>query len=76
MHSMIEGQEAERLRIAKDLHDSLGGLLSSIKLHYNTFLQEQKELLNLPLMTKTNELIDESCIEVRRISHNIDASML
>ena len=35
MKSMIAGQEEERERIAKDLHDSLGGLLSTIKLRFD-----------------------------------------
>ena len=30
--SILEGQEAERSRMAKDLHDGLGGMLSGIKL--------------------------------------------
>ncbi len=35
MQSMLKGQEVERERIAKDLHDSLGGLLSTIKLRFD-----------------------------------------
>ena len=71
MNSMIEGQEAERLRIAKDLHDSLGGLLSTVKAHFTGIRQEQKQLNESSLAIKTNDLIDEACIEVRRISHNM-----
>ena len=71
MNSMIEGQEAERLRIAKDLHDSLGGLLSTVKAHFTTIQNEISQLEALDLTGKTNTLIDEACIEVRRISHNM-----
>ncbi|MDX1462158.1 MAG: sensor histidine kinase, partial [Marinirhabdus sp.] len=71
MKSMIEGQEAERLRIAKDLHDSLGGLLSTVKAHFSTLQNEMAGLETLDLTSKTNHLIDEACIEVRRISHNM-----
>ncbi len=71
MNSMIEGQEAERLRIAKDLHDSLGGLLSTVKAHFTTIQNEIEQLSTLNLTEKTNNLIDEACIEVRRISHNM-----
>ncbi len=71
MNSMIEGQEAERLRIAKDLHDSLGGLLSTVKAHFTTIQNEIEQLSSLNLTEKTNNLIDEACIEVRRISHNM-----
>ena len=71
LNSMIEGQEAERLRIAKDLHDSLGGLLSTVKAHFTTIQKEFEQLEQLNITKKTNDLIDEACIEVRRISHNM-----
>lgn len=71
MSSMIEGQEAERLRIAKDLHDSLGGLLSTVKAHFTTIQHEIVQLEEFNLTAKTNTLIDEACTEVRRISHNM-----
>lgn len=71
MNSMIEGQEAERLRIAKDLHDSLGGLLATVKAHFTSIQSEIEQLERLNLTGKTNDLIDEACLEVRRISHNM-----
>lgn len=71
MSGMIEGQEAERLRIAKDLHDSLGGLLSTVKAHFGSIQKECDQLDQVPIVQKTNGLIDEACIEVRRISHNM-----
>ena len=71
LNSMIEGQEAERLRIAQDLHDSLGGLLSTVKAHFTTIQNEIKQLEQLNIAGTTNQLIDEACLEVRRISHNM-----
>jgi len=71
LNSMIEGQENERLRIAKDLHDSLGGLLSNIKAHF-TKINTNNQLNHLSeVVNNTNQLIDEACLEVRRISHNM-----
>jgi len=71
LNSMIEGQESERLRIAQDLHDSLGGLLSTVKAHFSIIQKEIQHLESLNITTKTNQLIDEACVEVRRISHNM-----
>ncbi len=68
LSAMIEGQEKERSRIANDLHDSLGGLLSSVKSHFNALEQpDTKQEIYL----KTNTLIDDACGEVRRIAHNM-----
>lgn len=71
MSSMIAGQETERLRIAKDLHDSLGGLLSTVKAHFSSLKSISSEIEKSQLYGKTNSLIDEACVEVRRISHNM-----
>lgn len=71
LNSMIEGQEAERLRIAKDLHDTLGGLLSTIKAHFTGIQNQCNEISNIPLTQKTNQLIDQACLSVRRVSHNM-----
>lgn len=71
MSAMIEGQEAERLRIAKDLHDGIGGLLTSVKAHFGAIETELQKIRDLNIYEKTNQLIDEACVEVRRISHNM-----
>lgn len=68
VEAMVEGQEKERIRIAKDLHDSLGGLLMTVKAHFNAFAgtqaTDQRTL-------EANQLIDAACVEVRRISHRM-----
>lgn len=68
LSAVIEGEEKERLRIAADLHDGLGGLLTSVKAH---FYQLLKNTPKEGLYEKTSSLIDEACTEVRRISHNM-----
>jgi signal transduction histidine kinase len=68
LSAMIEGQEQERSRIAADLHDGLGGLLTSVKSHFNSL---EKPSLGSDLFDKTNRLLDDACGEVRRISHNM-----
>ncbi len=69
MDSMLEGQEKERARIAQDLHDSLGGLLSSVKSYFQS--TQIKDAGTAQRVEKTTSLIDEVASEVRRISHNM-----
>jgi len=71
MNAMIEGQEVERTRIAKDLHDGLGGLLSTVKAHFSNIQSEIRKIDKMNVYHKANELVDEACDEVRRISHNL-----
>lgn len=69
--SMIEGQESERQRIAQDLHDGIGGLLTTVKAHFYAIQEQVEKLQQLNLYQKTNALIDEACQEVRRVSQNM-----
>lgn len=71
LSAVIEGQESERMRIARDLHDGLGGLLTSVKAHFGAISNEIEQLKKLDVYSKTNQLIDEACTEVRRIAHNM-----
>ncbi|MDX1476876.1 MAG: ATP-binding protein [Saprospiraceae bacterium] len=71
MHSMIEGQEAERIRIARDLHDGLGGLLGTVKAHFSVIQNEIHKLESLNVYDEVDKLIDTASAEVRRISHNM-----
>jgi len=71
MHSMIEGQESERERISKDLHDSLGGLLSTIKLQLDHIPIDQTNTPALAKQQKVQNLLDSAVNEVRSISSNL-----
>jgi len=62
-------QEQERKRVANDLHDSLGPLLSTVKLYLHSIAvsnQEDKELLG-----KASNYIDETITSLREISYNL-----
>jgi len=63
--AMIEGQEKERQRIANDLHDDLGGMMATVKLHFNALRDKPSE----ELYTKTDTLLDEAYQKVRSIAH-------
>jgi signal transduction histidine kinase len=64
MNAMLEGQESERAIIARDLHDGLGNLLSSIrvKLATNNTNQQNEEVY---------EMIDKACDDLREIAHQM-----
>ncbi len=70
--SILKGQEDERSRMAKDLHEGLGGMLSGVKLTLgamkgNVLLSEE----NARLFTKAFEQLDSSIGEMRRVAHNM-----
>lgn len=71
--SIIEAQERERQRIAKDLHDDLGGLLALIKLKVDSLLLEaeamQKE--SKTGLAETQKLLEMAIHDLRFISHEL-----
>ena len=73
VQTLIENQqivETERSRLAKDLHDGLGGLLSGIKLTLNCVADKIPEK-NKALFTKANNQLDTAIREMRRVAHNM-----
>jgi signal transduction histidine kinase len=75
--SVLKGEEQERARLAKDLHDGLSGMLSGVK--YS--LQDMKGNL---IMTQENQqafersidMLDSSIKEMRRVAHNLMPEVL
>jgi len=72
MQGILEAEEKERRRIASDLHDGVGQLMSAAWLNLKAF-NEQATLSpeGQQLFDKSLVLVDESCKEVRSVSHNM-----
>ena len=65
--AMLEGEERERERVARDLHDGLGGALSGIKLKLSG--QQKKE--SIPVIDHVILQLEDSINELRNISRNL-----
>jgi signal transduction histidine kinase len=70
--AVLKGQDEERTRLAKDLHDGLGGILSGAKYafgnmkNYFIITQEGAEAFD-----KSMAMLDKSISELRAVSHNM-----
>ncbi|MGJ1362153.1 ATP-binding protein [Sphingobacterium spiritivorum] len=74
--AMLEGQEAERSRLARDLHDGLGGLLSGTKIGLSR-ASEKAEKPELKTAIKSSlDQIDIAVQELRRVAHNLMPELL
>jgi signal transduction histidine kinase len=69
--AVIEAEENERQRIAKDLHDGVGQMMSAAKMNLSAFESELKwsDENQQQSFEKIIQLVDESCKEVRSVSH-------
>lgn len=70
--AVLKGQEEERRRLAKDLHDGLGGMLSGIKF---SFSHMKENLIMTPEnqqeFARSMDMLDSSISELRRVAHNM-----
>ncbi len=75
--AVLKGEEQERARLAKDLHDGLGGMLSGIK---HSFTNMKENLIMTPDNARAFErgidLLDGSIKEMRRVAHNMMPEIL
>lgn len=76
LESMVLGQELERERVASDLHDSLGGMLSALKLQFDAFRMNASSYDSSSYFNRVHGLIDDACGEVRDIARNLKPSTL
>lgn len=68
LHSNIEKIEEERRRVAKDLHDEVGSIFSTLGMK---IIQFEKDDSATDLIRESKLLVDKGIMSVRRISHNM-----
>lgn len=76
IEAAVRSEETERHRIAEELHDEVGALLSSTKLYIYSIKNKHTEDDDKGLYRKCTTLLDEAIIKVRGISHNLHSSIL
>ncbi len=70
--AVLKGEEQERARLAKDLHDGLGGMLSGIKYSFNTMKGNMVMTANnAQAFERSMDMLDSSIKEMRRVAHNM-----
>lgn len=76
LKTIVDTQELERQRFAEDLHDSLGQMLSALKINIAALESSCHNTNNSELYRKSLHLLDTAIHELRTISHNLMPSSL
>ncbi|WP_343308248.1 sensor histidine kinase [Chitinophaga niabensis] len=76
MEAAIQGEERERARIAKDLHDGLAGMLAAVKMHFESLQYDHPALKDSADFEQVNLLLNNASGEVRKTAHNLMPEML
>lgn len=76
LEALREGEEKERSRIARDLHDGISGLIAAAKMHFETMGNQSVAIHQLPGFQQGMELLQKASIAVRQTSHNLMPEIL
>lgn len=70
--AMIEGQEKERQKVAGELHDDLGSLMATIKLHFENAEASKKD----KALKKVENLLEEAYQKIRGMARSRNSGMM
>ncbi|MBO9683448.1 MAG: tetratricopeptide repeat protein, partial [Flavisolibacter sp.] len=75
LQALMQGEEKERSRIAKDLHDGVAGMLAAVKMHFSS-LPGADNLIQSEGYQQGMQLLNEATQEIRKTSHNLMPEVL
>ncbi len=74
MKALMQGEEQERIRLAQDLHDGIGGMLAAVNMNMN--VAEKKDFEDKAGLRVIMQMVEQTADEVRKTSHNLMPSAL
>jgi signal transduction histidine kinase len=76
INAIINTEENERKRFAKDLHDGLGPILSTVKMSLSALNDRIKDPSGMVILNNTNHLVNEAISTIKEISNNLSPHVL
>jgi signal transduction histidine kinase len=76
LNAIINTEENERKRFAKDLHDGLGPLLSTVKMSLSSLAPRINDPSDIVILNNTNHLVNEAISTIKDISNNLSPHIL
>jgi len=76
LNAIIQAEETERKRFAKDLHDGLGPILSTVKMSLSSLSRMEKDDQTKKILRNTDMVTDEAIKSIREISNNLSPHIL
>ncbi len=76
LNAIINTEENEKKRFAKDLHDGLGPLLSTVKMSLSALTGRIKDQSGNEILQNTNHLVNEAISTIKEVSNNLSPHVL
>jgi PAS domain S-box-containing protein len=75
-NAALAGEERERERFSKDLHDDLGPVFSTLNLYLQTLSSKESDASKKEILNNLSGIVDAAVKQVREISHNLSPYLL
>ena len=76
LKAMMKGEERERGRLARELHDGIGGMLTAIKMNLSAARKKYPELSGFGALTEITHMLEDTGTEIRKTAHNLMPDVL
>jgi signal transduction histidine kinase len=75
-YKVLQAKDIERQAIARELHDNVGSILTSVNIYLDTIRGEQDTSKVIQKLDRTREIAKQATDEVRKLSHRLDSVSL
>jgi signal transduction histidine kinase len=76
LQAMVNGEEKERSRIARELHDGIGGTLGAIRTRVSAMVRKYKTAHTNDDFTELMQMLEEASADLRKTAHNLMPEIL
>lgn len=76
LQAMVNGEEKERSRIARELHDGIGGTLGAIRTRVSAMVRKYTTAHTNDDFTELMQMLEEASADLRKTAHNLMPEIL
>ncbi|XZF12746.1 tetratricopeptide repeat-containing sensor histidine kinase [Chitinophagaceae bacterium MMS25-I14] len=76
MQALIKGEEKERVRLARDMHDGIGGMVSAVRMQLSVLQNRPPGHIAAADFCRVMDMLEETSAEIRKTAHNLMPDML
>ncbi len=76
LKAAVQGEDNERGRIARELHDGIGGMLSAAMMRFSAMHHDDQAITQSPAYKEAMDILEEMGDEIRKTAHNLMPDVL
>ncbi len=76
LKATMKGEENERARVARDLHDGIGGMLTALNMHIKAVKNRHRDIPQMDDLNEIMDLLRKTSLEVHQTAHNLMPDIL